>query len=185
MCVSIAAVKRELLSKFESKASLITRLAIVPDPQVKFQLLRCCASTRPGFWLRTMSPSLTHDASVWFDSQVRSAMSDNVIISTALTDLAWLTSTLPPSCGGLGLTSCIATRHAAHYASWAASWAKMSAMFPAVFSGVDPSSSPLPFAVGLRAAHRRVDSALTALTDNNNDLPLPPFANRLVWQRGR
>mgnify|MGYP001265876005 CR=1 FL=1 len=32
--VSIAAVKRERLSKFESKASLITRLAIVPDPQV-------------------------------------------------------------------------------------------------------------------------------------------------------
>ena len=101
--VSIAAVKRELLSKFESKASLITRLAIVPDPQVKFQLLRCCASTRPGFWLRTMSPSLTHDASVWFDSQVRSAMSD--VISTPLTDLTWLTSTLPPSCGGLGLGS--------------------------------------------------------------------------------
>ena len=121
-----------------------------------------------------MSPSLTHDASVWFDSQVRSAMSD--IISTPLTDLAWLTSTLPPSCGGLGLTSCMTTRHAAHYASWAASWANMSAMFPAVFSGVDPSSSPLPFAVGLRAAHRRVYSALTALTDNNNDLPLPPFA---------
>ena len=36
---SVAAVKGELQSKFESKASLIARLSIIPDPQIKFQLL--------------------------------------------------------------------------------------------------------------------------------------------------
>ena len=59
---SVAAVKAALQAKFESKATLIERLTLLSDPQIKLQLLRCCASPRPGFWLRTMRPDLTAGA---------------------------------------------------------------------------------------------------------------------------
>jgi hypothetical protein len=59
---SEAAVKAELQAKMEEKAGLIDRMAILSDPQVQVSLLRWCASTRPGYWLRTMSPLLTADA---------------------------------------------------------------------------------------------------------------------------
>ena len=59
---SVAVAKAVLQRKLEDKANLITRLAIIDNPQVRVALLRACASARPGFWMRTMSPSLTADS---------------------------------------------------------------------------------------------------------------------------
>ena len=71
---SVQAVKGKLIDKFHDKGRIMPRLPILSGPQIRFQLLRCCVSTRPGFWLRirtTVSPSLTHDAASWFDSRMR------------------------------------------------------------------------------------------------------------------
>ena len=57
----VQALKDKLMHKFHDKGRIMSRLPILSDPQIRFQLLRyrCCLSTRPGFWLRTMSLSLT------------------------------------------------------------------------------------------------------------------------------
>ena len=173
---SVQAVKGKLMDKFHDKGRIMSRLPILSDPQIRFQLLRCCVSTRPGFWLRTMSPSLTHDAASWYDSRMRDCMSD--IACAPISDATWLHASLPGSLGGLGLTSAMSTRHAAHYASWAASWANVTRMFPTAvpLSTADLATSALPFAVGLRDAHATTNRALTALEDNLNQHPLPPLA---------
>ena len=112
---------------------------------------------------------------MWYDSRLREGLAD--IVGTPIPDLAWLISSLPPSIGGLGLTSAFATRSAAHYASWASSWHSISRMFPSAIplAAADLATSPLPFAHGIRTAHAAVDSALTAVTDNINQHPLPHF----------
>ena len=124
-----------------------------------------------------MGPSLAiahgHDAASWYDSRMRGCMSD--IACAPISDAAWLHASLPGPLGGLGLTSAITTRHAAHYASWAASWANVTRMFPTAvpLSTADLATSALPFAVGLRDAHATTNRALTALEDNLNQHPLP------------
>jgi len=170
---SVAAVKAALHAKFEDKAALITRLRILSDPQIKLNLLRSCASTRPGFWLRTMSPSLTTDSSAWFDARLRECMDE--IAAKPLTDHARLLATLPKHLSGLGLTSAMATRFPAHFASWLGAWSHITRMFPSAISltANDLSTSTLPFALGLQASHHAVSSAAIALADNMNRHPLP------------
>ena len=70
------AAKGKLMDKPHDKGRIMPRLPIriLSDPQIRFQLLRCCVSTRPGFWLRTTSPSLTNDAASWDDSRMRDCM---------------------------------------------------------------------------------------------------------------
>ena len=170
---SVAAVKAALQRKLEDKANLITRLAIIDNPQVRVALLRACASARPGFWMRTMSPSLTADSAAWYDARMRDSLSDALL--TPLTDHAWALSTLPCRFGGLGITSARATSQSAHYASWAASCHHITTMFPHAIplAAADIPNSTLPFAVAMCSAHRSVDSSLTAFTDNINQHPLP------------
>ena len=126
-----------------------------------------------------MRPGLTADAAMWYDSRLREGLAD--IVGTPIPDLAWLISSLPPSIGGLGLTSAFATRSAAHYASWASSWHSISRMFPSAIplAAADLATSPLPFAHGIRTAHAAVDSALTAVTDNTNQYPLAAMHLRI------
>ena len=173
---SVAAVKAALQTKLEDKAGLIARLALIDSPQIRIALLRACASARPGFWMRTMSPSLTVDSAAWYDARMREALSDAML--TPLTDHAWRLSTLPCRFGGLGITSALASSDGAHYASWAASWHNIVTMFPQAIplAAVDLPISTLPFAVALCSAHRSTDSSLTALTDNINQHPLPSCA---------
>ena len=99
---SVRAVKDALMEKFTEKAHLISRLSILSDPQVKFNLLRCCASTRPGFWLRTMSPDLTLEAAEWYDCQLRASLSG---IVGQLTDESWSLFTKPAHLSGRGVIS--------------------------------------------------------------------------------
>ena len=169
---SVADVKHALMDKFVEKARLISRLSIITDPQVKFQLLRCCASTRPGFWLRTMGPDLTFEAAQWYDTQLRACMSD---MFGLMTDEAWALATLPTYLSGRGLISAVHSRHAAHAASWFAAFHNMSRCFPSAITITPPdiTTSPLPFAVSIRVALSRCSSALTAVSDNINNLPLP------------
>ena len=84
---------------------------------------------------------------------------------------------MPCALGGMGLTSATVTRHAAHYASWAASWAHIHRTFS--LPDIDLSMCPAPFAVGLRAAHTRVEAAFTAASDNMNGHPLPHAASKI------
>ena len=129
------------MDKFVEKARLIPRLSIITDPQVKFQLLRCCASTRPGCWLRTMGPDLTFEAAQWYDTQLRACMSD---MFGLMTDEAWALATLPTY-----LISAVHSRHAAHAASWFAAFHIMSRCCPSAITITPPdiTTSPLPFAV--------------------------------------
>ena len=133
---SVAAVKTALLTKFQEKADLLARLQIVEDPQVAFQLLRCCAAPRPGFWLRTMAPSLTDGAARWWDASMRESFAR--IVHTApftRNGAQWMRATLPLSFGGLGIANAHQTRFAAHYASWCSAWQPITAMFPSVVGG--------------------------------------------------
>ena len=58
-------VKDTLMAKFyeNSKGHITTRMHLLDDPRIRFQLLTCCVATRPGFWLRThvraMAPSIS------------------------------------------------------------------------------------------------------------------------------
>ena len=98
------AVKDDIMAKFHEKGHIMTRMHLLDDPQIRFQLPRCCVTTHPSFWLRTMAPSLTRDAASWFDACVHSCLSD--IACAPINDLAWLHAALPGSIGGLasGLT---------------------------------------------------------------------------------
>ena len=173
---SVQAVEDKLMDKFHDKGRIISRPPILSDPQIRFQLLRCCVSTRPGFWLRTTDPSLTHDSTSWYDSRMRVCMSDIACAPISDATRTWLHASPPGSLGGLGLTSAMSTRHAAHYASWAASWANVTRMLPTAvpFPTADLATSALPFAVGLRDAHATTNHALTVLEENLNQHPLPP-----------
>ena len=122
---SVQAVKDKLMDKFHDKGRIVSRLPILSDPQIPFQLLRCCVSTHalasgfaPGG--RTMSPSLTHDAASWYDSRMRDCMSDIACAPISDATTSWIHASLPGSLGGIGLTSAMSTRHGAHYASRAA-----------------------------------------------------------------
>ena len=151
---------------------------MVSDPQVRLQLRRACASARPGFWLRTMSPAVTTDAAAWYDVRMRDCLSD-ILAVAPMPSMSWDVATLPCRLGGLGITPAHASRNHAYYASWAASWHNMTRMFPHAIT-IAPhelASCPLPFAIAMRAAHRSCDSALTVLSDNTNHHPLPD-----VWK---
>ena len=173
---SVAAVEEALKEKFAHRAAVLDRIGIIPDPQIRFQILRVNVSSRPGFWLRTMKPDITVAAATAFDCRVQAAFSDICNANLSLTQ--WRTTTLPCSIGGLGITSQAETRHAAHFATWAASWAHIKKMFLTAIplTANDLATSPLPFAVGLRAAHQRVEHCATMLTNNLNGHPLPPHA---------
>ena len=173
---SVAAVKAALQAKFEDKASILNRMRILNDPSVKLSLLKSCVSTRPCFWLRTMSPHLTRDAAAWFDVRMREFMDH--VATGVLDEHAWLLTTLPSSLSGLGVTSCMHSRCPAHTASWLSAFANIARMFPSAISltAADLSSSSLPFARGLRAAHTATSLAATTLSDNTHNHPLPSCA---------
>ena len=174
---AVGAVKAALMQKFEEKAEVLSRLPLISDPQVKFQLLKCCISTRPGFWLRTMSPDLTADAAAMFDSRLRDSFK-LIHADNPLPDLSWNITTLLCSLGGQGITSATSTAHHAHYASWAVTWSNISRMFPQAITlnAAALTASNLPFAVGLCDAHASCLAACTSLTLNPNGHPLPHLA---------
>jgi len=175
--VSITAIKVALATKFSSRAAILDSLPSISDPDVKIQLLRCCISTRPGFWLRTMDPELTHDAAAAFDTRVRTSLSD-ICNTAALPPVSWDFATLPNSLGGLGIISQSGTSHAAHLASWSSAWANICLMFPLAIriSAADLDTCALPFACGIRGAHQHVEAAAAAVRANPDNVPLPPNA---------
>ena len=120
-----------------------------------------------------MGPDVTKEASEWYDSQLRSCMSD---MFGELTDEAWALATLPTYLGGRGVVSAVQSRHAAHTASWFAAFHNISRCFPSAVTVTprDITTSSLPFAVSLRLAHSRCAASLTTVSDNVNGLPLPP-----------
>ena len=175
---SVAAVKAALQAKLEEKAKVVSRFHLLSDPEVKFQLLRCCISTRPGYWMRTMPPSLTLDAATWFDSQVRQALSG--ITLRDLPERAWKLASLPFTLGGLGITSAVESRHAAYLGSWHASFGNILQMAPAItqVTALDVATShplSLPFARELQEADAVITAARAKL-DSNSALPLPHAA---------
>ena len=118
-----------------------------------------------------MGPDLTFEAAQWYDTQLRACMSD---MFGLMTDEAWALA-LPTYLSGRGLISAVHSRHAAHAASWFAAFHNISRCFPSAVAITPPAitTSPFPFAIRLRAALSRCSSALTAVSDNINSLPLP------------
>ena len=173
---SVAAVKAALMEKMTEKSELIRRLDILEDPQVKLQLLRCCAATRPQFWMRTMAPTLTGEAAAWYDEQLMGAL-EKISLSTLSTHRRGCAS-LPSAMGGHAITSWSETRYSAHYASWHACYSNISKTFPAAISITpqqieDPAACALPFAVGIRESYVHLQSDAAQLTENAHEYPLP------------
>ena len=174
---SVAAVKAALQGKLDEKAELIDRLWLLDDPQVQLQLLRSCASTRPGFWMRTMSPSLTRDAAASYDAKLRRCFA-HVCRKATVDDATWTLATLPLAMGGKGVVSSVATASAAHYASWAASWENVVKMCPALGARAagftrDSPIARLPFVAGILDAYDGLKADLYYLTPELPNLHLP------------
>ena len=135
--------------------------------------LRCCVTTRPGFWQRTIPQSLTRDAASWFDACVRSRLSD--IARAPINDPAWLHATLPAR-------PWLHWRpwphlSADHYASWAAPWANIPHMCPTAIrlATADLTTSALRFAHGLRSAHTSTRASPTYVhCTRGQPQPTPP-----------
>ena len=88
------------------------------EQEVCWLLLLMCASTRANFWLRMIRPDQTlqyaerHDAAVW-------GCLCAILGSPGVPADAQVTASFPLSMGGLGLTSAVRSRVAAHWSSWA------------------------------------------------------------------
>ena len=111
-------VADQLAHKSSEQETLFTRIPTVQDTQACWLLLLMCASTRANFWLRMIRPDQTlqyaerHDAAVW-------GCLCAILGSPRVPADARVTASFPLSMGGLGLTSAVRSRVAAHWSSWA------------------------------------------------------------------
>ena len=162
--------------------------AIPPGPQIGLQVLRCRVSTRPGLWLRTMSPSLTHDPAPWCDSHVahgdmrmRDCMSD-IACAPSLSAMprGFVPRSLAPLVALASPRPCpLAMQHTMHHGlhhgpmSLACSplHAQSHSPLPILPPGLSPPVCCWP--IGVRDAHATTNPALTALEGNLNQLAPP------------
>ena len=114
---SATLVRRQLEEKSEQE-TLFHRIPLMDDTQACWLLLLMCAATRVNFWLRAVRPELSesfaerHDTNVWMCLR-------SILGSERAPDNTRAISQLPLSLGGLGLTSAVRSRVAAHWCSWA------------------------------------------------------------------
>ena len=111
-------VREFLVAKTREQATLFQRIPWVQDTQAAFLLLLMCGSTRANFWLRAVQPELTegfadrHDRAEW-------GCLCAILGTPSAPGEAQMIATLALSAGGLGLSSALRVRRAAHFASWA------------------------------------------------------------------
>ena len=116
--VPSAFVRRQLEEKSAEQETLFHRIPLMDDTQACWLLLLMCAATRANFWLRAVRPEQSesfaerHDTNVWMCLR-------SILGSERAPDSNKGISQLPFSVGGLGLTSAMRSRVAAHWSSWA------------------------------------------------------------------
>jgi hypothetical protein len=164
---SDAYVVATVREKFKSLAVGLDMLAAVHDfrgmgsaAQVRLLLLQFCANPQVGFWLRVVPPPLIEQAALEFDAAVGRCLGSSLraTMHSEEWERALRQAGLPPRMGGLGLTRCTRTRHAAWVGSWALCWARMQQLVPKLRL-VHLATSRLRCHVALRDSH----DLLTAL----------------------
>ena len=119
----------------QKHAELHERIPHVEDTQACWLLLLMCAATRAKFWLRIIRPEDTqafawrHDPHVWECLRV-------ILGTTTALVSAKVLAHLPLFMEGLGFTSAVQTRVAAHWASWADSISMVRKRHPTVANGM-------------------------------------------------
>ena len=97
----------------------VKRIPDIQDLQCAWLVLLFCAGARANFFIRTVSPSLTHAFAAQHDAQIWSCFCTLVGVDPgAIACSAKAASNLPLAMGGLGLRSAVKLRHAAYWASW-------------------------------------------------------------------
>ena len=111
---SAAFVRRQLEEKSAEQETLFHRIPLMDDTQACWLLLLMCAATRANSWLRAVRPEQSEpfaDTNVWMCLR-------SILGSERAPDSTKAISQLPFSLGGLGLTSAVRSRVAAHWSSW-------------------------------------------------------------------
>ena len=95
---------------------LLRRIAMVEDLQSAWLLLVCCAAARANFFLRSVSPGQISTFASHHDDQIWACLCTLLGIDLAsVTHSSRIGATLPLRLGGLGLSSAVRLRHAAHW----------------------------------------------------------------------
>ena len=95
---------------------LLRRIAMVEDLQSAWLLLVCCAAARANFFLRCVSPGQISTFASHHDDQIRACLCTLLGIDPAsVSHSSRIGATLPLRLGGLGLSSAVRLRHAAHW----------------------------------------------------------------------
>ena len=96
------------------------QVAMVEDLHSAWLLLVYCAAARANFFLRLVSPGQISTFASHHDDQMWACLCTLLGIDPAsVTHSSRIGATLPLRLGGLGLTSAVRLRCAAHWASWA------------------------------------------------------------------
>ena len=113
-------VLRQLEVKAEEHQALLQRILDIKELQCAWLVLLYCAGARANFYIRTVSPSLSHAFATQRDTQIWRCFCALVGVDPgAIACSAKAAADLPLAMGGLGLRSAVKLRHAAHWASWA------------------------------------------------------------------
>ena len=140
-----AFVREHLEKKSREQAELFQKIPHIEDTQACWLLLLMCAATRANFWLRMVRPEDTLEFAERHDDRVWECL--RAILGTPAAPVsAKVLAQLPLSMGGLGLTSAVQTRVAAHWASWADSISMVRKRHPtiadAMIAGIDRGPAP-------------------------------------------
>ena len=113
-------ISSRILSKSSDRHDvLLRRIAMVEDLQSAWLLLIHCAVARANFFLRSVNLGQFSTFISHHDDQIWACLCTLLGIDLAsVTHSSRIGATLPLRLGGLGLSSAVRLRHAAHWASW-------------------------------------------------------------------
>jgi hypothetical protein len=92
-----------VISKVKRDIQLIEKVSQLPDAQIAYILLRCMATSRLSFIIRTSVPSNVYEACILFDTAIRAAFA-RIMHLDNIPDLAWEQAALSTQKYGLGFT---------------------------------------------------------------------------------
>ena len=112
---------QDQLSKLADRHDvLLRRIALVEDMQSAWLLLVYCAAARANFFQRSVSPGQISTFASHHGDQIWACLCMLLGVDPASVNRSSrIGATLPLCLGGLGLSSAVRLRHAAHWASWA------------------------------------------------------------------
>ena len=126
-------VLRQLEVKAAEHQALLQRIPDIQDLQCAWLVLLFCEAARANFFIRTVSPNLSHAFAAQHDAQIWSCFCTLVGVDPgAIACSAKAASNLPLAMEGLGLRSAVKLRHAAYWASWADAIKMIAARHPEI-----------------------------------------------------